>query len=78
MSNFLAAIRARDARVSKVRIVVKGSLEESPPRFGAIEMIVSAEHEDEKLMQKLVTISERACIVANTVKKAVELSIRID
>jgi putative redox protein len=78
LSNLLAAVRTREVAVSDVRITVKGTLEESPPRFDAIEMIVSAKHEDEALLQKLVTISERACIVANTLKRGTDLSVLVE
>jgi len=77
MSNLLAAIRARDAKISNVRITVNGTLEGPPQRFSAIEMIISADGDDEELMQKLVTISERACIVANTLKRGTDLSLQI-
>ncbi len=77
MSNLLAAIRARDAQITNVRIAVNGTLEGPPQRFSAIEMIISADRDDEELMQKLVTISERACIVANTLKRATDLSLQI-
>jgi len=40
-------------------------------------MKVSAAHEDRELMEKLVTIAERGCIVANTLKKSVDLSITL-
>ena len=93
MSNLLAAIRAREAQISNVRITVNGTLEgplrrarpptrcadaTAPQRFSAIEMIISADHDDEELMKKLVTISERACIVANTLKGGTDLSLQIE
>jgi organic hydroperoxide reductase OsmC/OhrA len=40
-------------------------------------MNVSAVHNDRELMQKLVTIAEKGCIVANTLKKSVDLSITL-
>ncbi len=77
MSNLLAAIRAREAAVANVRITVEGTLESAPPRFSAIHMHIQADYTDRALMEKLVTISERGCIVANTLKNAVDLSIEI-
>ncbi len=77
LSNLLAAIRARSAQVADVRIHITGTLESAPPRFGAITMTVNAKYSDRDLMEKLVTISERGCIVANTLKQAVALSIEI-
>jgi putative redox protein len=77
MSNLLAAIKGRDAALSNVRITIDGTLESAPPRFSAILMRIEADYEDRDLMEKLVTISERGCIVANTLKSAVTLTIEI-
>ena len=77
MSNLLAAIKARNAAVSDVRITIDGTLESAPPRFSAILMHIDATYEDRDLMEKLVTISERGCIVANTLKHAVALTIEV-
>ena len=78
MSNLLAAIRSRDAAVHNVNITINGALESNPPRFSAAEMRITADYEDRTLMEKLVTISERSCIVANTMKNALDLSIVIE
>ena len=77
ISNLLAAIRAREVAVSNVDIEITGTLESAPPRFSAIQMHISADYDDRELMEKLVTISERGCIVANTLKNSVDLSITI-
>ncbi|MBX3050232.1 MAG: OsmC family protein [Caldilineaceae bacterium] len=78
MSNLLAAIKARSADVSDVRIEIDGTLESAPARFSAIQMTIHARYADRELLEKLMLISERACIVANTLKPAVDLTIRID
>ena len=52
-------------------------LESAPPHFSAIEMAISADHNDREQMEKLVTIAERGCIVANTLKNSVNLSISL-
>ena len=70
-------IKAREANVSDVHLDISGSLEESPARFSAIEMTVMATYEDEEVMRKLITIAERSCIVANTLKDAVDLSVNL-
>jgi putative redox protein len=77
MSNLLAAIRARSAAVSNVHIVVEGTLENAPPHFSAITMKIQAEYSDRTEMEKLITISERSCIVANTLKQAVKLEVEL-
>ncbi len=77
MSNLLAAVKAREVDVQNIRIAVAGTLSEAPPRFTAIRMEISAEYADRAEMEKLVTIAERGCIVANTLKTTVELSLAV-
>ena len=76
MSNLLAAVRAREADISNVYTEVTGTLGENPARFTAIDMVVSADGADSALLDKLVTIAERACITANTLRDAVTLTTR--
>jgi len=76
MSNLLAAIRAREAPVSNVRAEVAATVGENPSRFTAIDLRVSADCEDQGLLEKLVTIAERGCIVSNTLKGGVELRVQ--
>ena len=76
-SNLLAAVRARQAPVSRVSTTVTATLAESPSRFAAIDLAVSADCNDADLLQKLVTMAERACIAANTLRGGVRLSVRV-
>lgn len=76
-SNLLAAINAREAAIQGVKIEVVGTLASAPSRFSAIEMTVDAATEDRAQLEKLVKISERACIVANTLRQSADLSIKI-
>jgi putative redox protein len=78
MSNLLAAIRARGVPIANVRTLVSGTLAESPSRFDAVEMLVSAECDDGDVLRKLVTISERSCIVANTLRGCLKLSVTVE
>jgi putative redox protein len=55
---------------------VAGTLDGTPPRFVAIEATVSADCHEPELLEKLVTIAQRSCIVANTLKDAVKLQVR--
>ena len=77
MSNLLAAVQSREAEVSNVNLNISGTLESAPPHFSAIEMKVSADHNDKEQMEKLITVAERGCIVANTLKNSVKLSINL-
>ncbi len=77
MSNLLAAISARNAQVSGAQIEVIATLADSPSRFTAVELCVSAECADRELFEKLVEIAERGCIMVNTLKGKLDLQVRI-
>ena len=81
MSTLLAAVKAREtderSKVENVRLEVSGTLDGNPSRFTEIQMNVSADSTDEAALHKLVTIAERSCIVANTLKSAVALSVNV-
>lgn len=76
-SNLLAAIRARDLNIDDISIEVSGELAEAPARFASIDMVVKSAYEDRAEFEKLVLMSERACIVANTLKSAVDLTVSV-
>ena len=78
MSNLLAAIRARGAAVSDLRVTVIGTIETEPDRFTALALTIAATHQDADLMQKLVTIAERSCIVTNTLRSGVSIALMIE
>ena len=77
MSNLLAAAKARNFELRDARVEIDGDIAESPSRFSAIRMSISAQCNPSEELLKLVTIAERGCIVANTLKAAVELSIPV-
>ncbi|NDJ62304.1 MAG: OsmC family protein [Chloroflexi bacterium] len=78
MSNLLAAIRARDeVNISAISVDVVGTKEDTPDHFSAVELQISAAYDDPAQMEKLVTIAERGCLVANTLRNAVSLSFTI-
>jgi putative redox protein len=77
MSNLLAAIKARQADVSDVQLEVTATLLESPARFSAVELSVSATCADHELFEKLVEIAERGCIMVNTLRGKLDLTVRI-
>jgi putative redox protein len=74
LSNLLEIIRTRDAAIREVRVVVSGTLESAPARYSAIRLHISAQHEDAEQLEKFVTMAERACIVANSLRESVALS----
>jgi len=77
MSNLLAAAKARDIKLTNARADIEGDMADAPSRFTAIRMTVSAKCDPQEELNKLVTIAERGCISANTLRAAVELSIKV-
>ena len=78
LSNLLAAVGSRSAEVSNVRIAVIGTIGGSPDRVEAIDMRITARYSDTELMRKLVAIAERGCLVTNTLKTALVISIAVE
>jgi putative redox protein len=77
MSNLLAAAKARNIELKDAHVNIEGDMADAPSRFSAIRMFVSAECDPPEELDKLVMIAERGCISANTLRKAVELSIKV-
>jgi len=78
LGNLLAAAGARSAEVSNIRIAVTGTIGGTPERFEAMEMRVTAKYSDAELMRKLVALAERGCLVTNTLKTALVLSVTLE
>ena len=78
LSNLLAAVRAREAAVSEVRVVVEAVLDGTPERMTAFTLRVSARYQDAELMHKLATIAERACIAANTLREVGPIEVVVE
>jgi putative redox protein len=77
MSNLLAAIAARKAPVSNVRTQVIASLADSPTRFSAVELYVTADSQDQDQLERLVAIADRGCIMMNTLRGKLDVQVRI-
>lgn len=75
MSNLLAAAQARESSADNFNVAISAQLDGTPPRFTEVEMHVSGDYDSREEIEKLVVIAERGCIVANTVKDALTLSI---
>ena len=78
LSTLLAAVRTREADVSNVRVSVTGTIGGVPERFESMALRVSAKYSDDDLMRKLVALAERGCLVTNTLKDAVALSVSLE
>ena len=77
MSNLLAAIRARGAEISNIRVEVTGTLSDAPVRFTAIDLSVNADENDRELFERLVEIADRGCIMMNTLRGKLDVQLRI-
>jgi putative redox protein len=77
MSNLLAAIKARGAEISDVRTKVIGTLADSPARFSAVELYVTAETANRELLEHLVEVADRGCIMMNTLRGKLAVILRI-
>jgi len=78
LSTLLAAVRTREADVSNVRVSVVGTVGGVPDRFESMALRVSGKYSDEDLMRKLLVLSERGCLVTNTLKDAVAISVTLE
>lgn len=77
MSNLLAAIKAREAQISDVRMEVVGTVTGSPACFSAVELLVTAASLNRDLLERVVDIADRACIMTNTLRAKLDLRVRI-
>jgi len=77
MSNLLAAIKARQADVREVGLEVTGTLADSPSRFTKLEIYVTADCEDRELLERLIEIADRGCVMMNTLRATLELNVSI-
>lgn len=77
MSNLIAAFQARGLTADGLTATVTGTLEGTPPRYQKMAITVSGKDIDRAQMEKMVTIAERGCIVANTLKSCMDVEIAI-
>lgn len=77
MSNLLEVVRTREAAVSNIQLQVEGVLTGTPPRYTEIMLHVTGDTDDQDQLEKFVTMAERACIVANTLKDSVHLTFTV-
>ena len=78
LSNLLAAVSSRSADVSNIRVAVTATIGGIPERVEAMEMRVTAKFSDSELMRKLVAIAERGCLVTNTLRTALDITIVLE
>ena len=76
MSTLLAAVRAREADVTGVQTVVDATPTGTPPVFGKITLTVSAQTADPALLSKIVDIAAHGCIMINTLRDKLDITIQ--
>jgi putative redox protein len=74
MSNLVAAAQAREVELGDVYVSITGTLAGTPAVYESINMTVTGPVSVESL-PKLVTMAERGCIVANTLKAGLAMSV---
>lgn len=74
MSNLVAAAQAREVELGDIDLAITGTLAGTPPVYERINMTVAGAASVETL-PKLVTMAERGCIVANTLKAGLTLTV---
>jgi putative redox protein len=77
-THLLAAIRAREAAMTDVRVAVTSTMDGTPERFTAFTLDVSAQCEDATLARKLITIAARACQVVTTLRQVAPILITFE
>lgn len=76
MSNLLAAARAREVALQDACVELEGTLADAPARYEAIRMRVSAGGAGEAL-STLVEIADRGCIMTNTLRGRLPITISL-
>jgi putative redox protein len=78
MSNLLAAMKARNFELSGLQTRVTGTLaDNAPARFTAVELVVTADSADRDVLDHLVEIADKGCIMMNTLRDKLDVRIRL-
>ena len=76
MSTLLAAVRARDGAIDDIHTEVTGTVDDTPPRFVAVELLVTSASADSETLERLVEVADRGCIMMNTLRGTLQLTVR--
>lgn len=78
MSNLLEIVRTREADISNIRVDIAGELsEDKPTRYVGVNMVVHADTDDRDILEKYILMSERGCIVAQSLKQGFPVNVRV-
>ena len=78
MSTLLAAVRARELNISNVSAEVTGTLTGAPAQFSTVDVVVTTEEVDPYEFGKLVEIADRGCIMMNTLRDKLQITVRTE
>lgn len=78
MSNLLAAATARGVSLAETVLEISGTLADAPARYTAVEMQITIAGVDRTTAEKLIAIAEKGCMVANTLKAALTLTLQVN
>ena len=73
-SHLLAAIRAREAKMTQVKVDVRGTMDGLPEQFVSFAIDVTAECDDTQQARKLVIIAARSCQVSTTLRRIAQIT----
>lgn len=76
MSTLLAAVRARELNISNVSAEVTGTLSGTPAQFSGVDIVVTTEDADPDEFGKLLEIADRGCIMMNTLRDKLQITVR--
>jgi putative redox protein len=74
-THLLAAIRAREAAMTNVKVGVTGTMDGSPERFTAFTVNVTADCADDDLAHKLIVCAYRGCQVMSTLRQVASVDL---
>ena len=75
MSTLLAAVRTRDIAIDDIHTEVTGVVDDTPPRFVAVDLVVTSAGTDAETLERLVEIADRGCIMMNTLRGTLQLTV---
>lgn len=77
MSNLMAAIKVRGLDLPGLRIEVTADLAGKPDRYTSVELCVTADGAVDAVLEKLVEVADRGCIMMNTLRAKLDVRMRV-
>lgn len=76
-SNLFAAANSREVKIDGLVLDISATISDDLPKhFSKVDIFISYEYcSDEKMLEKLIIIAEKACIAINTIKNGSTLGV---